>query len=375
MAYQADIIIIGAGVIGLAIASQVSRSGREVYVLERNESFGLETSSRNSGTIHTSMLNPRGSWNARLCDRGNHLLYEIGEKYKLQYRQTGKLLVAVDESQIPALEELFRRRDEGIEMQMLSRAGMKAMEPDVEGRAALYLHTAGIIEVHSLMKYFLGLAREQGAQVVYASTVTAIEKLAEGYRVTVKEPAEAFSLDSRIVINCAGLESDKIAALAGIDIAREGYRLYYFKGEYYSLTPVKGRRVNRRLIYPLNKKNGLVGIHTVLDIDGRVRLGPDCYPVDTISYAIGNSRQRLFYEAAVPLFPFVEYKDISPESSGIMPRLYGENEPFRDFIIRHEADRGLTGLINLVGIESPGLTASPAIAQYVSGIVDDILKN
>lgn len=375
MSYEADITIVGAGVIGLAVASEVARQNREVYILERNESFGRESSSHNSGVIHTSILSPRGSWNARLCAEGMHLLYKLCEKHEIAHKKTGKLLVAMTDAEVKNLETLYERRQDGLDMRMLSEQELDAMEPNAKGRAAVFLPQAGIMDAYGLMCYFLGKARDMGAQLVCKSEVVGIEKIAEGYKVRIKEPAGSSTLLTRTLINCAGFYSDKVAAMAGIDVIKAGYKLHYFKGEYYSVLSGKGKTLNRYLVYPVLRAGGLVGIHTALDLDGRVRLGPDFYNVDQINYVIDDSRKRIFYNAAKELFPFIEYDDIEPESAGIMSRRYAKDEKFKEFIIRHEYDRGLPGLIDLVGIESPGLTASPAIARYVGNLVNEILKN
>jgi L-2-hydroxyglutarate oxidase LhgO len=375
MTCDVDIVIIGAGVVGLAIASQVARENREVFILEKNDGFGRESSSRNSGTIHTSILSPRGSFNARLCLEGCSLIYEICRKYGIDYRQTGKMLVAGDDFEAEALETLYQRRDEGVNMQRLSNREMKNLEPEVKGLDAVLLPEAGVVDAYGLMWCLLGLARIQGAQLICNSELTGIEKTSEGYRITVRGSDGVSNLQTRIIINCAGLHSDKVAGMAGIDTLKEGYQLHYFKGEYYSISSDKGKSVNRRLVYPMLRPGGLVGIHTVLDFDGHVRFGPDFYPVDEIEYSINDSRKSIFLDGAQRLFSFIVAEDIDPESSGIMPRLYAKNKPFRSFIIRHEQDKGLPGLINLVGIESPGLTSSPAIGRYVGQLVDEILKN
>ena len=374
MSCDVDIAIIGAGVVGLAVAYQVAQENRSVIILEKNEAFGRETSSRNSGVIHTSVLNPRGSRNAALCFEGNALLYEFAQKYDIDHRKTGKLLVAVEEAEVSALEALYQKRPEGLEMEMLTQKELRNLEPDVNGKAGLLLPGAGIIDAYRLMQGYLGLACLQGAQLVYKAEVIGLEKQAEGYLVKIQESDCVSALKSRIVINCAGLLSDKIAALAGIDIIQEGYKLSYFKGEYYSINPEKARRIGRRLIYPMNSAEGLVRIHTVLELDGRVRLGPNFYPYEGWDYSIDDSGKQLFYEGARRLFPHIDYADIEPESTGIMPRVYAAGQPFKDFIIRHETDRGLEGLINLVGIESPGLTASLAIGKQVGRMVEEILR-
>ncbi len=369
------IAIVVGGVIGLAVASEVARQNREVYILERNERFGLESSSRNSGVIHTSIFSPRGSLNAKLCIEGLNLLYGICEKHSIGYKKTGKLLVAITGADVGGLEMLYKRSDEGIDMKILSEKEMLEMEPDIAGKAAIFLPEAGVVDAYGLMCYFLGRARDAGAQLVCKSEVTGIDKIAGGYRLTLAEPGGTSTLTTRMLINCAGFYSDKVAAMAGIDTVKEDYKIYYFKGEYYSVLPGKGKAISRYLVYPVLKAGALIGIHTVLDLDGRVRLGPDFYPVDRISYYLDDSRKDIFYKATKMLFPFIEWDDIEPESAGVMPRRYACDEPFREYLIRHEQDRGLPGLINLVGIESPGLTASPAIGRYVGNLANEILKN
>jgi|WetSurMetagenome_2_1015567.scaffolds.fasta_scaffold223769_1 L-2-hydroxyglutarate oxidase LhgO len=371
MSNEVDVVIIGAGIVGLAVAYQVAREGRSVYIIEKNESFGRETSSRNSGTVHTSILSLRGSLNARLCIEGSRMLYRFCETHSVDCRKTGKLLVACGEAESAALELLYQRRDEGIEMQRLSGREIKRLEPDIQAEDGVLLPAAGVVDAYGLMRCFLGVATLKGAQLVCGAEVTGIEKLAQGYRIQIKDCTGVSSLQSRTVINCAGLQSDQIAALAGLDIDKEGYRLTYFKGEYYALASPLSKRLNRRLIYPLLRSGGLVGIHTVLDIDGRVRLGPDFYPVKKIDYILDERRMSAFLEGVQKLFSFIRAEDIEPESCGVMPRAYATNEDFRSFVIRHEKDKGLPGFINVLGIESPGLTASPAIGQYVADLLNE----
>ncbi|HCP60551.1 MAG TPA: FAD-dependent oxidoreductase [Dehalococcoidia bacterium] len=375
MSYQVDIVIIGAGVIGLAVASRVAGGGRDVYVLERNETFGRETSSRNSEVIHTSIFYRKGSLNARTCAEGRALLYELCEKHNIAYKKIGKLIVAVDDAEMDALERLYHEcKADGVELTILSRRELNRMEPDVTGVAAIFSPSTGIVDSYGLMGYFSGRARDNGVQMVYRTEVIGIDKVSAGYKVEVREPGGDFSFTTRVVINCAGFYSDKIAAMCGIDIIKAGYKLYYCKGEYYSLSPSKGRMVNY-LVYPMLLPGGLAGIHTVSDVWGRTRLGPDFYYVDDIDYVMNSSRKQLFYDSARRLFPFIEYDDIEPESAGVMCRLYDKGEGFREFVIRHEDDRGFPGFINLIGIESPGLTSSPAIARHVGSLVDEVLES
>jgi L-2-hydroxyglutarate oxidase LhgO len=369
---KADITLIGAGVVGLAIAAQVASRDREVYVLEKNETFGLEISSRHSGVIHSGIYYPENSLKAKMCVAGNHLLYELCERYDIGHRRVGKLIVAASDEETRELQILLERgRRNGTKgLRMLSKREIKKLEPNIEGVAAILSPSTGIIDAHGLMKYFIAKAKDGGAHIVYQTKVVGIEKVADSYRVTVKDSAGEFSFITRILINCAGLHSDKVAELAGIDIAKAGYKLHYCKGEYFSINSDKSRLV-KRLIYPVPppKITG-VGIHVTFDLEGRMRLGPSIQYVDSIDYAVDNQHKRLFYDSVRRFLPWIEYDDLEPDMAGIRPKLQEPGGDLKDFVIREESAEGLPGLVNLIGIESPGLTASPAIAGYVCGLIE-----
>lgn len=373
--YQAEITIIGAGVIGLAIAAQVAGKGREVYLLEKNESFGKEISSRNSEIIHAGIYYPGSSLKAVTCVEGNAMLYEICEKYGIGCKKTGKLIVATATEEIDELESLLDNgRRNGVNgLQMLSKGKVRGMEPNVEAIAAIFSPTTGVIDSHGLIKYFDYRAKEKGAKTAYKSRVVGIEKLSEGYEVTVENSSGMFSFETKALINCAGLNSDRIAQLAGIDINKAGYKLYYCKGEYFSVGNNKNRLI-KRLIYPTPEPDRAgMGIHVTLDLAGRMRLGPNARYVNRIDYQVDESQKGVFYQSVKRFLPFIEYDDLEPEMAGIRPKLQSQGGNFRDFVIRHEHERGLPGLVNLIGIESPGLTSAPAIAKYVERIVNEIL--
>ncbi len=376
MNFKSDITIIGAGVIGLAIAAQVASRNRAVFVLEKNERFGQETSSRHSGVIHSGIYYPQGSLKAKLCVEGNRLLYELCRKHGIGYKNLGKLIVATSDEETGQLQELKAKgqRNGAEGLRMISMGELKQMEPNVEGVAALLSPSTGIIDSHALMEHFIARAKDGGAEIVYRKKVVGIEGVPDGYKITVAESGEdKFSFTTRIMINCAGLYCDKIAELAGIDIGRAGYRLHYCKGEYFSVGNGKSRLVNR-LIYPVPEvKNTGLGVHVTLDLEGRMRLGPNTQYVASIDYAVDSRHKDNFYKSAKRMFPFIEYEDLEPEMAGIRPKLQGPGDDVKDFVIRDESDKGLPGLINLIGIESPGLTASLAIARYVADIVKNLL--
>lgn len=375
MSYRADITIIGAGVIGLGIAAQVTRQGKEVYVLEKNETFGQETSSRQSEVIHSGIYYPEGSLKAKLCVAGNRILYELCERCGIGHKRLGKLIVATSDEETGELQTLLERgqRNGAEGLRILSQREMKELEPNVEGVAAILSSSTGVIDSYALMKYFVAKAKDGGAQIAYQSKVVGIEKVADGYKVTVEDGTGKFSFTTRLLINCAGLYSDKVAELAGIDIAKAGYKLHYCKGEYFSVGGGKNTLV-KRLIFPVPppKVTG-VGIHVTFDLEGRMRLGPSIHYVDSIDYAIDNQHQQLFYDSVRRFLPFIEYDDLEPEMAGIRPKLQEPGGDIKDFMIRDESDKGLPGFINLIGIESPGLTASPAIAKYVWGLIEELL--
>ncbi len=379
MSYQADIeadiIIVGAGVVGLAIASEVANEGRDVYLLEKNERFGQEQSSRNSEVIHAGIYYEKDSLKMKTCLEGNSLLYELCEKNGIAHRKCGKVIVATNAAEAEELEKLYRKgKGNGVPLRMLSRREMVQLEPNMSGIAAFSSPTTGIIDSHALMEYFLDKAKSNGAQVAYGTEVVGIEKVSGGYIVEAQDPSGASSLMTKVLINCAGLYSDKVAEMAGIDIDEADCRLCWCKGEYYSVRGGKNKLVNR-LIYPVPMTIS-VGVHVCLDIGWRLRLGPLFYYVNEISYQIDDSRKRPFLESSVmKALPFIKSSDLHPDTSGIMAMLQGEGEGFRDFVVRHEYDRGLPGFINLVGIETPGLTSSPAIARYVSNVVDEVFGN
>ena len=375
MKFSTDIAIIGAGVVGLAVAAQVASPNRVVYVLEKNEKFGLETSSRHSGVIHSGIYYPEGSLKARLCVEGNHLLYKACQRHGIGYKKLGKLIVASSDGEVEQLQELQERgrRNGAKGLKMLSRREMEKLEPNVEGASALLSPWTGIVDSYGLMQYFIFRAKENDVQIAYKTRVVGIEKVADGYKVTVEENGnKGFSFVTRVLINCAGLYCDKIAALAGIDITKAGYRLHYCKGEYFSVGGGKNRMV-KRLIYPVPEPRVTgVGIHVTLDLEGRMRLGPSVEYVDSIDYSIDGRHKEAFYDSARKMLPFIEYEDLEPEMAGIRPKLQGPGEDIRDFVIRDESDKMLPGFINLIGIESPGLTSSPAIALYVAELVEGI---
>jgi L-2-hydroxyglutarate oxidase LhgO len=367
----ANIVIIGAGVVGLAVAAKLSETNEAVYVFEKNKKFGQETSSHNSGVIHSGIHYPQNSLKAKLCVKGNSMLYEICEKYKIAYKKLGKLTVAVEEEEIEELDKLMKMgEDNGAEgLKFLDGEGVKKLEPNVEVEKALYSPSTGIIEPDELMNHLYAQIRNNRATVATETEVIGIKKTDSGYELSGISVGEKFTVTAKTVINCAGLYSDRIAAMIGLDIDKLGYRIHLCKGDYFRIA---GKPPVKMLVYPVPKGPGL-GIHLTPDLGGSVRLGPNAYYVNSIDYNV-ESNEKEFREDVRRFLPTIKEYNIQIDSAGVRPKLQGPNDAFRDFAIKHEADRGLFGFINLVGIESPGLTAAPAIGDFISEVYENEIK-
>lgn len=365
-----DITIIGAGVVGLAVAAELSAPGRTVAVLERNDGCGRETSSRNSGVIHSGIYYPEGSLKARLCVEGAGLLFGLCRKAGIPHRRTGKLIVATEEQERAGLEALFEngRRNSVADLRLLDRADIARREPAVDAIAAILSPRTGIIDVHALMDHLHGTAAGNGALFAFRSEADRITRETRGFTVGIKGERERFF--SRIVVNCAGLAADRVAALADVAIDRERWRLRFCKGSYFSYA---GPSPVSTLVYPLPHK-GLagLGVHATLDLGGRLRFGPDVEYTERISYTVDGSKRDRFFEAASRFIRSLRKEAFLPEMAGIRPKLSGPGEPARDFVISDGSELGLPGFINLIGIESPGLTAAPAIARHVGSLVKEL---
>ena len=373
MLAEIDVAIIGAGVIGLAMAGETGQRKREVFVFEKNHSFGLETSSRNSEVIHAGIYYPEDSLKTKLCVEGRSLLYELCDRHGIAYKKLGKIIVAVNENEVTQLEKLYEqgRKNGTHDLMLLSRTELKKLEPNIEARAGLLSPSTGILDSYSLLKFLYSQAMEKGAEFVFNTEVIGIEKAGTKYKVQIRDQDGVSAFVARVVINSAGLNSGKIAQLAGMNMAKVGYVLRYCKGEYFSLGS-KYRNLVGRLIYPTPEQAGN-GIHVTPGLDGRVRLGPNARYVEAIDYGVDETQREAFYNSAKRFLPRIELEDLAPEFAGIRPKLQGPGEAFRDFVIAHEEKADFPGLINLIGIESPGLTASPAIARYVGKMVREVL--
>ncbi|MGE5390447.1 MAG: NAD(P)/FAD-dependent oxidoreductase [Deltaproteobacteria bacterium] len=364
-----DIVIIGAGVIGLAIAGELSAAypRLDIILVEKNENYGQETSSRSSEVIHAGIYYPETSLKGKLCRQGNQLLYRYCELNRVGHRRCGKVIIAVDQDELHHLQEVFAQgQANGVRLEWLTSSELQKRIPEVNAIAGIWSPDTGIVDSRGLMYSYYYRAREQGVTVMLKAPVLAIQKLDQDYLVTL--PGE--TIKSRMVVNAAGLYSDQIAAMPGLDIDECGYRLHYCRGEYYRLRP---RRSIDHLVYPLPERAGL-GIHLTLDLNGGQRLGPDFCYVDKIDYKMDDSALEAFYQSARRYLPWLERDDLIPDYCGIRPKLQAPGEDFRDFIIKEESDRGYRGLISLIGLESPGLTSSLAVGQYVTQLVKQFIR-
>ena len=368
---DAEITIIGAGVVGLAIAEKVSEEQKNVFLIERHNSFGQETSSRNSEVIHAGIYYPENSLKASFCVEGKRLLYDYCNRYDIPYNNCGKLIVATSIEELTVIENIRQTaiRNGVNDLVVLEREQITDMEPNVFALKALFSPSTGIADTHSLMKRFETNAINNGTQVVYGSEVIGIESIKGGFKITLLDADKKyFSFSTRVVINSAGLMSDKVSAMAGI--SDDNLKIHFCKGEYFRVKPPRNRLI-KRLIYPVPHHNlEGIGIHITIDMSGGVKLGPDVNYLESnvYDYKLTASKQDIFFESAKKFLPFLEYDDLAPEMAGIRPKIQKSGDPVRDFYIMEESNRGFPGLINLIGLESPALTASIAIAKYVNGL-------
>ncbi|WJF90189.1 NAD(P)/FAD-dependent oxidoreductase [Paraburkholderia bonniea] len=357
---QIDCIVIGAGVIGLAIARTLAARGREVIVLEAAEAIGSGASSRNSEVIHAGLYYPRGSLKAALCVHGRELLYDYCEARGVPHQRCGKLLVATSRNQVPQLERIIARGKENgvLDLIRMSAAEAQTLEPELACVDAVFSPQTGIVDSHQLMLALQADAERDGAACVFRAPVDTIEVDHGRFRVHLGGQTPA-TIGASCVINSAGLQANALARrIRGLD-KRHVPPLYLARGNYFSMS---ARAPFSRLIYPMPNEAGL-GVHLTLDLNGQARFGPDVEWVDAISYDVDPQRAASFYSAIRAYWPDLPDDALQPAYAGIRPKLSGPGEAAADFVIQGPAAHGVRGLVNLFGIESPGLTAALAIAQ------------
>lgn len=361
---RTECVVVGAGVVGLAAARALARSGREVVVLEREGLIGGHTSSRNSEVIHAGIYYPRGSAKAGLCVRGRRLLYEYCARRGVPHKRLGKIIVATEPEQAGKLEAIAAAAaGNGVEdLEPLTGAALARLEPALRGTAGLFSPSTGIVDSHALMLSYLGEAEDHGAVVAFNARLARARPKGAGFELKVAlQGGETMRLATDLLVNAAGLfAGEAAAAVEGLG-APWRRTVHYCKGTYFATA---GRVPFTRLIYPIPERDGL-GVHLTLDMAGAARFGPDVEWVEGIDYGLDPSRGDGFYAAIRRYWPDLKDGALSPSYAGVRPKLAPAGGAATDFTIEGPEAHGLPGLVNLFGIESPGLTASLAIAEEV----------
>lgn len=365
MTDKVDCVVVGAGVVGLAVARALALQGREVMVLEAADAIGTGTSSRNSEVIHAGLYYPAGSWKARLCVQGRALLYAYCQERGVPHRRCGKLVVATSEAQLARLDavRVHAQANGVLDLQLLSHDEALALEPALQCTAALHSPSTGIVDSHALMLALQGDLEHAGGMVVLNAPLAHAEIGSSAIDLVAEDGTR---LQAHTVINAAGLQAPALAMrFHGLDAAHVP-RAYFAKGSYFVLA---GKAPFSRLIYPVPEAAGL-GVHLTLDLGGQAKFGPDVQWVHSPDdLLVDPARGDAFYAEVRKYWPALRDGALTPGYAGIRPKVSGPQEPASDFIIQGPAQHGVTGLVNLFGIESPGLTSSMAIADHVATLV------
>ena len=365
---QVECIVVGAGVAGLAVARRLAVAGVEVVVLEAAEMIGTETSSRNSEVIHAGIYYAKDSLKARLCVTGKRQLYRYCAERGVPHRNCGKLIVATSDEEVGVLAEIQARAEaNGVEdVYLVDGAEARAMEPELNATAGLVSPSTGIIDSHGLMLAYQGEAEEHGAMLAFLSPLLDARVSEQGFELRVGDAAGSETrVGCRLLVNAAGLSAQAVAqAIDGLD-PKTVPPGYLCKGNYFSLT---GRQPFGHLIYPVPASAGL-GVHVTLDMAGQARFGPDQEWIDEVDYDVDPGRAEVFYDAIRRYWPALPDGSLQPSYCGIRPKLQAPGGPVADFMVQGPEAHGVPGLVNLYGIESPGLTASPALADMVARLL------
>ena len=369
MAETVDVVVVVAGVVGLAVARKLALAELEVVLLEASSAIGTETSSRNSGVIHAGIYYPHDSLKARLCVRGKELLYEYCEQHDVPHQRIGKLIVATSESQQSTLEKLARQgKANGVgDLERLNAAEVKKVEPNINAVSALYSRSTGIVDSAALMLSYQGDLEAASGILALNAPANGVQVTASGFRIDIGG-GNPMLLNTKLLVNSTGLHMVETLKNIGGFPPEHIPTLRYAKGNYFSLS---GCSPFSHLIYPIPEKAGL-GIHATLDLAGQVRFGPDVEWVDQPDYRVSAKRLDTFYEAISTYFPGIDRSRLSADYAGVRPKLSAPNEAASDFLIQCEATHGIAGMINLMGIESPGLTSSLAIAELVQQRLEQV---
>jgi len=363
---RVDCVVVGAGVVGLAIGRALALAGREVLVLESERHFGTGTSSRNSEVIHAGIYYPAGSLKARLCVEGRRMLYEYCAAHGVAHRKLGKLIVATRESQRETLQSILGGAlANGVEnIAMVGAAEARRLEPQLACVGALHSRETGIVDSHGLMLALLGDLESAGGALACASPFDRAERRGPGWIVHTGGDAR-FAVEADLLVNTAGLHAQDVAARIESLPPEHVPKRHLARGCYFQLA---GRAPFSRLVYPVPAPGGL-GVHLTLDLGGQARFGPDVEWIDTIDYTVDPHRADAFYAEVRAYWPQLPDASLAPAYAGIRPKLSGPGEPAADFVIAGPQAHGVPGLVALFGIESPGLTACLAIGDHVRGLL------
>jgi L-2-hydroxyglutarate oxidase LhgO len=362
-----DCIVIGAGVIGLAVARALARGGREVVILERERQFGMHTSSRHSEVIHAGIHYTPESLKARLCVAGRDLLYRYCAERGIGHRRCGKLTVATSEEQLATLQKIdINARASGVcDLEWFDAEQAARAEPQLQCLRALWSPSTGIIDSHAYMLSLLADAEASGAAIAYGTQVVSLHPTPAGIEMVIEKESSP-TVRAGVVVNSAGLFAHLVAASIEGFPAQHIPAISYAKGSYFALT---GASPFTRLVYPAPRAGGHLGIHATIDLAGAARFGPDTEWVDAIDYAVDPQRAALFAEVIRPYWPGLDAHRLYPAYAGIRPKVSGAGEATQDFYVSGPDDHGLAGIVNLFGMESPGLTASLALGDYVAALI------
>ena len=363
-----DCIVVGAGVIGLSIARALARGGREVIILECERHFGMHTSSRNSEVIHAGIHYEPHSLKARMCVAGRDLLYRYCAERSIPHRRCGKFTVATADSQLAVLENIeSNARANGVfDLEWLEGSEARRAEPELQCIRALSSPSTGIIDSHSLMQSLLADAEANGANIAYDTNVTSLRTTPGGIEIAINGESAPVAR-ARTVVNSAGLQAHRVAASIRDFPVQFIPKVSFAKGSYLALS---GASPFSRLVYPAPPPGGHLGIHMTLDLAAAARFGPDFEWVQSLDYAVDPQRLALFAAAIRQYWPGLTEAKLYPAYAGIRPKISGPGEAARDFCISGPKEHGVAGVVNLFGMESPGLTASLALAEYIAAMAD-----